>query len=404
MFMSQAQEIQMDKQWAAHQFSADYGAVQDRELNAYVSDLGMAMGQLTHRPHMPYNFRVVNATNVNGYTFPGGSVAVTRGLMLSCRDEAELAAVLGHELGHVNARHVAQQMTKQTLVSAVVMGAVAYVQKEEEKYAGLAAGLGGIGASLLLARYSRNDEREADDVGMGYAVKAGHNPQGMAGVMATFMSLRKNKPSVVELLFSTHPLSDERYKTAVHRAHSQYEEESRRPYRRERYMDRTARLRTLRGAIEEMQKAEMALALRKNGEAEERLRSALRKAPDDYAALLMMSKCSLAQKKSREAERLAAAARAAYPAEPQAYHVGAMAKIKGRKYESAIADLKTYESRLPGNPNTIFFEGYCLEKMGRRAPAAEQYARYLQASPQGEFSEYTRSRLAEWGYARPSAN
>ena len=107
MLVSEEQEIQMDQQHSPHQLSADYGVIQDKALNDYIESTGKRMATRTHRPQMPYRFNGVNATYVNAYAFPGGTIACTRGILLSLESEAELAALLGHELGHVNARHTA---------------------------------------------------------------------------------------------------------------------------------------------------------------------------------------------------------------------------------------------------------------------------------------------------------
>mgnify|MGYP000879397679 CR=1 FL=1 len=98
--MSEAQEKLADAQVAPHQFSQDLGAIQDETVNRYVAELGKRMGGLTHRPLMPYSYRVLNANYVNAYTFPGGAMGITRGILAELDDEAQLAALLGHELGH----------------------------------------------------------------------------------------------------------------------------------------------------------------------------------------------------------------------------------------------------------------------------------------------------------------
>ena len=92
MLLSENQEIQIDKKNSPHQFSSDYGKVQDKALNMYINSTGKKMAARTHRTNMPYSFRAVNATYVNAYAFPGGSIAVTRGILLSLDNEAELAA------------------------------------------------------------------------------------------------------------------------------------------------------------------------------------------------------------------------------------------------------------------------------------------------------------------------
>lgn len=122
MLISEDSEIQIDKNKSPQQFSVDYGTIQDTALNNYINQTGKKISSLTHRPNMPYSFRCVNASYVNAYAFPGGSIAVTRGILVNLDNEAQLAALLGHELGHVNARHTAEQMSKGLLTSVVAGG------------------------------------------------------------------------------------------------------------------------------------------------------------------------------------------------------------------------------------------------------------------------------------------
>ena len=124
----------------------------------------------------------------------------------------------------------------------------------------------------------------------------------------------------------------------------------------------------------------------------------MKKAPNDYAGLLMLSKCQLMQDKNSEARKHAEKAKAVYPKEAQAYHLCGFAKIKQKKYESAYKDFLSYEKKLPGNPNTTFFKGYSLEGMKRNKEAAQEYANYLEVVKQGENAKHAYQRLVEWGY------
>lgn len=401
MLMSEDQEIKIDKQNSPHQFSADYGPITDRSLNGYIHRTGQKMAQLSHRPQMPYSFTAVNATYVNAYAFPGGSIAATRGILLSLSNEAELAGLLGHEIGHVNARHTAERMTKNVLVSLALVGVAAYVQTEDARLAPLAAGLGGIGAGMLLAKYSRDDEREADALGMEYMVRSNHSPEGMVGLMNVLRGISKHKPSTIEMMFATHPMSDERYETAVRRNKTQYGAAQNYPLNRERYMDHTAKLRSMKGAIQKMQNGEKAMAQRKFQDAERQFQGALKEAPRDYAALLMMAKCQLARGKYGRASNYADKAKQVNPGEAQALHVSGMAKIKQRRFGTAYADFRDYEKTLPGNPNTIFLKGLCLEGMQRRREAAVEYNRYLQVDTSSKQAQYAYERLVSWGYVKP---
>ena len=107
--MSEEEEKAVDQKVSPQQFSQDLGAVQDAQINQYLTEVGRRLDGKTHRPQMPYSYRVLNANYVNAYTFPGGAMGVTRGILVDLDNEAELAGLLGHELGHVNARHAAQR-------------------------------------------------------------------------------------------------------------------------------------------------------------------------------------------------------------------------------------------------------------------------------------------------------
>ena len=141
---------------------------------------------------------------------------------------------------------------------------------------------------------------------------------------------------------------------------------------------------------------------KKFDEADGHFRKALQAAPEDYAGLLMMAKCRLAQNRPGEAVRYAEKARGVYPDEPQADHVIGMARTHLRQFDRALSSFDRYESRLPGNSNTLFFQAFCLEGMGRKQEAAARLVRYREAAPNGEFAPYANQRLVEWGYARPA--
>jgi len=400
MLMSEESEIQIDRQYSPHQFSSDFGPVQDKVLNDYINQTGKKMAGLSHRAHMPYSFRAVNATYINAYAFPGGSIAATRGILLSLENEAELASLLGHELGHVNARHTAEQMTKGMLTQAVVGGVTILAGTAGRGAGALASQLGMLGGGALLARYSRDNEREADALGMEYMVKAGYGSEGFVGLMDMLQSLSKGKPSAIELMFATHPMSDERYKTAVETARTKYRAAQNGPLYRDRYMDNTARLRVMKGAIEEMQKGEKEMGKRKYADAEPHFRKALKEAPNDYAGLVMMSMCQLVQRKFEDGRRYAEKAQQVYPEEAQAYHVSGFAKIQLKDYEGAYEEFRTYDKLLPGNPHITFFKGYSQEGMQHRKEAASFYSQYLQVVQEGEKAKYAYRRLVEWGYIK----
>ncbi len=396
MLVSEEEEIQIDKQYSPLQFSADYGPTQDQKLNAYIDSVGKKLAARTHRPHMPYSFRVVNAIYVNAYAFPGGSIAATRGILLKLENEAELAGLLGHELGHVNARHTAEQLSKGMLTQAVVGGISILAGTQGAVYGDLASQLGSISASALLASYSRDNEREADALGMNYLVQVGYGAEGFVGLMDMLNNLSKRKPGAAELLFATHPMSDERYQTAVNTAQTTYQSALKKPLYRERYMDNIAKLRAQKSAVEQMQQGQESMMKKKYGAADDLLRKALKTAPEDYAGLVLMATSQLLQQNWAVGQQYANMAKKVYPQEAQAYHLSGFARIKLKKFEKAYNDFVSYDKLLPGNPNATFFKGYSQEGMQHYREAAAEYQRYLKMVREGQYAQHAYRRLKEW--------
>lgn len=396
--MTEAQEISTDKQQAPHQFSADYGPVQSAEANNYLSGVGRQLAGASHRPDMPYSFRAVNANHVNAYAFPGGSIAVTRGMVVEMENEAELAGLMGHEVGHVAARHAAEQAGKTLVAQSVVMAGAVYASTREAGLGNLVAGLGSIGAGALLASYSRDNERESDKLGMEYMTRSGHNPDGMAGLMDVLRSKSKSRPSAMELMFSTHPPSEERYQTARNRADEQYAQYKKLPINRERFMDETAPIHRLKPSIIDQQKGEQEMSREDYDAAEEQFRDALNKTPEDYTGNVLLGKSLMAQERVQEAKRFFDRARNIYPQEAQAHHLSGISALQIGNHRSAYEQFDRYETLLPGNPSTIFLKGMALENLQQREAAAQEYYRYLQQVNQGEAAQYSYKRLQDWGY------
>jgi predicted Zn-dependent protease len=398
--LTEQQEIEIDRRQAPQQISADYGPVQDGALNGYVGGVGGSLWTKSHRPQMPYSVRVVNANYVNAYTFPGGTMAITRGIMLQMASEDELAALLGHEIGHVNARHAAERAGRQQAAGvAVGIAQIGLAVIGLGDVAQVAGQIGQIGASALLASYSRDDEREADSLGFEYMTRAGYNADGMVALMDALRREERDQPSMIQTMFSTHPMSNERYATAVREAQGKYASRAAR-IQRERYADHTARLRALRPAIEAQQRGEAALAKKDLPAASQHFEQALSLAPEDYTGLILMAKLQLAQKRFAEAEPFVDRAIAVYPQEPQGQLLGGFVKLVQKRPEIAYQRFDAYDKALPGNPNTLFFKGVAMEHMQNRNQAAQLYLQYLRVVRQGRQAQYAEQRLRQWGVIR----
>ncbi|MDY7026048.1 MAG: M48 family metalloprotease [Pseudomonadota bacterium] len=399
MFYSKQEEIAMDQQRAPYQFSSDYGVYQNDAINRYIAGVGQKIAKISHRPDMSYSFRAVNANYVNAYAFPGGSIALTRGILVRMGSEAELAALLGHEVGHVTARHTSSRMSKGTLLNgAVVLGSVLLQGAGYDGLAQPAQQLGGLGSQLLLADYSRDDERQSDDLGMEYMVKAGYNPQGMVDLTELLLSMQEGATEAAQSLFASHPMSSERNTTAIRELNQNYAQYKSLPMYRERFMDNMAPLMRIKSAVIDFGNATMALAQQNATEAESLAERGLRVSPNDYSGLLILSQAEMSQNKWNEAESHLAQAQRAYPQEAQSYFLTAIAKLEMKKPDEAIEQLKGYDSKLPGNPYVLFYAGYAYEIKGSKEAAAQQYRQFLQSVASGQHAEYAYGRLVEWGY------
>jgi predicted Zn-dependent protease len=184
-FFSEEEEIQMGQE-ADQEVRDSIGLYDSPQLQAYVESLGQKLAAQSERPNLPWHFAVVDDAAVNAFALPGGYVYVTRGLLTHLGSEAELTGVLGHEIGHVTARHGANQMSKQLLM-AVGLGVAVLANPKLEGWAGLAE----LGLGVLFLKYSRDDERQADDLGLRYMARSGHDPRQMPEVFSVLAEVEK---------------------------------------------------------------------------------------------------------------------------------------------------------------------------------------------------------------------
>lgn len=204
--VSEQQEIQIGQQ-AAQEVALTIGVYDEKpELSSYVDRIGKAMSSKSERPELPWSFKVVDDPVVNAFALPGGPIHVTRGLLAYMDSEAQLASVVGHEIGHITGRHSVKQMSKATVAQLGLVVGMAV----SDTIAGLGElGMGGL--SLLFLKYGRDAEREADDVGFRYAMQAGYDVRAMPGVFATLK--RVSESSGGDRLpdwLASHPSPDER--------------------------------------------------------------------------------------------------------------------------------------------------------------------------------------------------
>jgi predicted Zn-dependent protease len=220
VFMSPEREAATGKQ-AAAQVEREMGIVRDPKLTAYVQQIGARMAKLSPRQDVKYHFAIADMAEPNAFALPGGYVYVSRGLLALANDEDELAGVIGHEIGHVAARHSAQRETRQMGVGILsVLGTIAAGVVGGGQAAQAASQLGQVAGAGYVAAYSRDQERQADDVGQKLAAAGGWDPDGLADFLLTLdregkaRSGKARQPSFLD----THPQPGERSVVARERA------------------------------------------------------------------------------------------------------------------------------------------------------------------------------------------
>jgi predicted Zn-dependent protease len=199
--MSEAQEISLGRESDA-QIKAEMGVYDDPALQQYVSEIGMRLAKVSERPNLPWQFTVVDQPAINAFALPGGFIYLTRGILAFLDTEAEVAGVLGHEIGHVTARHSAQQYTRQLggQIGLVALGVFVPAARPFGELSSTALG-------LLFLRYGREDELQADSLGARYAATASWDPAGVTGMLSTLGRLDEASGSRrgVPNWLSTHP-------------------------------------------------------------------------------------------------------------------------------------------------------------------------------------------------------
>jgi predicted Zn-dependent protease len=204
---SEQQEVAMGRQYN-QQIEQQIGLYPDPELQRYVDRLGKSLAARSERPNLPWTFAVVDDASINAFALPGGFIYVTRGLMSHVSSEAELAGVLGHEIGHVTGRHQVNQLSKQQLTQlGLTLGMI--LSPEARQYGDIANLAGG----LMFLKFGRDDERQADDLGLRYLSSTGYPPQAMSevfGMLSRVSAAEGEGQGRLPSWLATHPNPEER--------------------------------------------------------------------------------------------------------------------------------------------------------------------------------------------------
>lgn len=437
MLVSEAQEIEMGREaypsalWAAEGGGGEY---RDEKAKAYLGSVIREIHSVSHRPNLPVSFAIQNSTVPNAWAIPG-HVTITRGLLSSLDNEAEFAFVMGHEMGHVSARHSARQTSYGLLqqLGLVVLG----VSLQDSSYSDLVVGLGAIGSGMVLLKFSRDDELEADRLDVDYMSGLGYDPgYGMAAhrnleiaVDKYMKSLGKGsrESSLFEELLSTHPRTKVRIEEIDHLIRQLPPRHVRRGDNREKFEQMTSDLRRVNKIYaEHYDPAVMAFEKDDLENAEKHLREALSAAPDQ-APFRALEGFILMKRKNYDAadrafnEALALdrdyqpavrgqgmlsfqnknygdsigrlrRALALYPDDALSHYYLGMGYYKTDDFREAIPYLGAYAEARPDHKEVHGTLGICYEKTGNYEYAYKEYREQVKVAPDGEMGQYAAKR------------
>lgn len=209
VLMSESQELAMGRE-ADPQIVAQFGLYPDSAMQQFIREKGNQMAAISHRPSIPWTFRVLESDVVNAFAVPGGYVYFTRGILAHFNNEAQFAGVLGHEIGHVAHRHTVEQQRNQTLGQVGLIAGMILSPRIAQFGESLSQGLG-----LLLLKNSRDAERESDQLGVEYSTKIGYDAKEMADFFMTLQRKGGERAREIPSFLSTHPDPGERNQTVA---------------------------------------------------------------------------------------------------------------------------------------------------------------------------------------------
>ncbi len=440
MFVSESQEVEIGKELYPNALWGDLGGggeYKDEKLKSYLKDIVIRIHSISHRPNLPVQFAIQNSSVPNAWAIPG-YVVMTRGLLAALDSEAEFAFIMGHEMGHVSARHSAKQITR-GMLQQIGLGAAGIALSGKE-YSDIALRLGSIGSSLLLLKYSRDNELEADRLGILYMSKLGYNPENaisahrnLEKISQEYMkSLGKDteEKGFFEDLLSTHPRTSvrieeiqhiinemqpfvvtgdgankEKFQTAVaglkntNKIYLEYYDRAVRAFGKND-IDEADHLASNAIKMDGSQPAFHALKgfirLKRKDyhEAEKYFNTALNLDKDYEPALRGMGAIRYYKGEYSEGIGYLKRSISIFPQDVSAHYFLGMSYYKMRMYRTAIPHLNLFAGVQPRHPEIHGMLGICYENINDLYSAYEEYVMQLRVNPTNEMGRHAASRVA----------
>ena len=392
--VSAGQEVDIgSKQYIPSQQSQGGRYTVDPDLSFYVASIGKRLAAVSDRPGLPYEFVVLNNDVPNAWALPGGKIAINRGLLMQLDDEAQLAAVIGHEIVHAAARHGATQMTQGMLLG--IGGQLAGVAAQGSGYGALVTQGSQMGSALWQAHYGRDHELESDFYGMKYMAYAGYDPVAAIELQQTFLKLSEGRQSSwMDGLFASHPPSQERVE-ANRRHAKQFSGKTR---NRAAFQRAIGQINRDQAAYSKHQQGIKALGEKDYAKAEQLFAAASRAQPNEG---LFWNSLGQVQLMNKQASQARSSFNRALDANPEYY-----APLLGRglaekslnNISRAEADLAASQKLLP-TPNASYALGEIKLSQGNKQQAIGYFQQVAQAG--GNLGKQAQLKLNELQPPKP---
>jgi len=395
--ITESQEIAIGKEQYPIMTQVSGGLFQDDELQAYVNEIGQNLAKVSHRPKLKYEFNVVNTSELNAYALPGGKISITRGLLSRMSNEAQLAGVLGHEIGHVTAKHVASGITRQ-MTAQLALGLLStYLEEKEVKHREYYTLSRLLATQLMLLKFSRAQESQSDELGIEYMSKVDYDTDGFVEMLEILRSASSREPTKLEGFLSSHPLT----KNRISDAQAKITQSGTGSKRKKEFERRTRVLKRVAPAYKDYDAAEKLMAKGKIEQAISEYKRAINKSPDqaifysDLAfAYFKLNQLNQAQTNIDKSLRL-------YPGFFQSRFYSGLINCQLGNHQKSLADFEQADKLIPSQPSVKFYQGMCNEKLGRKEIAVQKYLEVLKISKEGDYAKKSQERLKELGYEEP---
>jgi predicted Zn-dependent protease len=429
--ISDAQEIELGKN-ADPDIRWHFGGVySDDELSAYINSVGQRVAAVSYRGGITYHFTVVDSSIANAFALPGGYIYITRGLLSMMDNEAQLAAVLGHEVGHVSARHGMKRL--ESLLGVNLIASLAdyliFGSGDHQTERGTVKVLGNVALATVSLGYSRKDEYQADELGTTYSLNAGYDSEGMIQLLEILKNMHDREPSSVEEFFMSHPRSSARIEAVKKQIAKLPDEERKGELKQAEYKTKIRDLMVMQKAYEHYDKAE---ALRKEGKYQQALseynealkvrkdmakphhgiglvyqaqgkynqaideyKKALKVDPDYVFAYNDMGIAYISAGRYNDAVPPLKKAIEIYENFDHAYANLGEAYYKLKQYPDATKSLEMAITLNENHPRAHTTLGLTYEATGNREKAIEEYEKAVKVAPDEGYTNTARQRLAE---------